>query len=142
MPIVAKGLAKFANSLQLTIEGSTLGTVAYMSPEQTRGNEADARSDVWAAGVVLFEMLTGSLPFKGTYPEAISHAIRHDAVPELGPRRDVPPELTRIVYRALSKDPVERYQTVREFARDLRLLQGRTIPLDLLTTPYVFDLDE
>ena len=130
------GLAKFANALQLTMEGSTLGTVAYMSPEQTRGEEADARSDIWAAGVVLYEMLTGTLPFKGAYPEAISHAIRNDPAPPLhAPGRDVPPGLIRIVERALAKGPSERFQSARELARDLRLLQGRTIPLDLLTAP-------
>ena len=130
------GLAKFANTLQLTMEGSTLGTVAYMSPEQSRGEEADARSDVWAAGVVLFEMLTGTLPFRGAYQEAISHAIRNDPVPPVrAAGRDVPPELSRIIGRALAKDPAARYQSARELARDLRLLQGRTIPLDLLTAP-------
>ena len=130
------GLAKFANALQLTMEGSTLGTVAYMSPEQTRGEEADARSDIWAVGVVLYEMLAGALPFKGAYPEAVSHAIRNDPVPPMRtPGRDIPAELTRIVGRALAKDPEERFQSVRELARDLRLLQGRTIPLDLLTAP-------
>jgi tetratricopeptide (TPR) repeat protein len=130
------GLAKFANALQLTLEGSTLGTVAYMSPEQTRGEEADARSDIWAVGVVLYEMLTGTLPFKGAYPEAISHAIRNVPTPPLGVAdRDTPPELNRIVDRALRKNAAERYQSARELARDLRLLQGRTISLDLLTAP-------
>jgi len=130
------GLAKFANALQLTMEGSTLGTVAYMSPEQTRGEEADARSDIWAVGVVLYEMLAGALPFKGAYPEAISHAIRSDPVPSMRiPGREIPPELIRIIERALAKEPEGRFQSVRELARDLRLLQGRTIPLDLLTAP-------
>jgi hypothetical protein len=129
------GLAKFANALQLTMEGSTLGTVAYMSPEQTRGEEADARSDIWAVGVVLYEMLAGALPFKGAYPEAISHAIRNDPVPSMRiAGREIPPELTRIIERALAKEPEERFQSVRELAR-IPAAAGRTIPLDLLTAP-------
>ena len=130
------GLAKFANALQLTIEGSTLGTVAYMSPEQTRGEEADTRSDVWSLGVVLYEMLAGALPFKGAYPEAVSHAIRQDPTPPVRTRgAEVPSQLSAIADRTLQKDPAARYPTARELARDLRLLQGRTISLDLLTAP-------
>jgi tetratricopeptide (TPR) repeat protein len=130
------GLAKFADALQLTIPGSTIGTVGYMSPEQTRGEEADPRSDVWALGIVLYEMLTGEMPFKGAYPEAIFYAIKNEPVPPLrAPGREIPEPLETIVMRALEKDPEKRYQTAREFARDLRLLLGRTVPLDLLTGP-------
>jgi tetratricopeptide (TPR) repeat protein len=126
------GLAKFADALQLTMPGSTLGTFAYMSPEQARGEEADARSDVWALGVVLYEMLSGRVPFGGAYPEAIFHAIKNEPVPLLVGAH-IPTALQTIVFRALEKDPERRYQSARELARDLRLLQGRTIPLDLRT---------
>ena len=127
------GLAKFADSLQLTMPGSTVGTVAYMSPEQARGEEADARSDVWALGIVLYEMLSGRVPFTGAYPEAIFHAIKNEPVPLLLENRDIPPALQSLVCRALEKDPTRRFQNAREMARDLRLLQGRTVPLDLRT---------
>jgi tetratricopeptide (TPR) repeat protein len=128
------GLAKFADALQLTMPGSTVGTVAYMSPEQARGEEADARSDVWALGVVMYEMLTGRPPFTGAYPEATFHAIKNEPVPPLS-RSDpeIPIVVQTVVARALEKDPQRRYQTAREMARDLRLLQGRTVPLDLRT---------
>jgi len=130
------GLAKFADSLQLTIAGTTLGTAAYMSPEQARGEEADARSDIWALGVVLYQMLTGEVPFKGLYPEAVSYAIRNDPPPPLRvPGRDISEALEGLVLRTLHKDPGERFQSARELARDLRLHQGWTIPQDLLTVP-------
>jgi tetratricopeptide (TPR) repeat protein len=127
------GLAKFADSLQLTMPGSTLGTVAYMSPEQARGEEADSRSDVWALGVVLYEMLNGRVPFAGAYPEAIFHAIKNEPVPLLTAHRDIPPAVHSLVFRALEKDPGRRYQDAREMARELRMLQGRTVPVDLRT---------
>jgi tetratricopeptide (TPR) repeat protein len=130
------GLAKFADALQLTIPGSTLGTVAYMAPEQARGEEADVRSDVWALGVVLFQMVTGEVPFKGAYAEAISYAIRNDPPPPLSVGgRAIPEGIERVVLRALQKDLAQRFQTARELARELRLLQGRTIPLELRTEP-------
>ena len=86
------GLAKFASSLQLTIEGSTLGTAAYMSPEQVRGEEADARSDLWALGVVLYEMLAGRVPFHGAYAEAVAYAIRNEPPASLRTQRPEVPE--------------------------------------------------
>jgi tetratricopeptide (TPR) repeat protein len=130
------GLAKFGNSLQLTLEGSTIGTVAYMSPEQTRGEEADARSDIWAVGVVLYEMLAGVRPFKGAYPEAIAHAIRNESPDPLRqPGRDISEELEQLVFRALHKEPKVRFQTGRDLARALRRVRGITIPLDLRTEP-------
>ena len=134
--IVDFGLATFADAVKLTIEGSTIGTVAYMSPEQARGEEADPRSDVWALGVVLYEMLKGEVPFKGAYPEAVFYAIKNEPVP---PLRVVAGEMTErleaLVQRALEKGAEKRYQTAREMARDLRLLQGRTVPVDFLSSP-------
>lgn len=130
------GLAKFATALQLTMEGSTLGTAAYMSPEQVRGEETDARSDVWSLGVVLYEMLAGHPPFRGGYAEAVAYAIRHEPPPPLrGVRPEVPEALEQIVFRALHKDAAVRYQDARELARALRTLQGRAIPDDLLSVP-------
>ena len=126
------GLAKFADALQLTLPGSTVGTTAYMSPEQARGEDADERSDIWALGVVLYEMLTGRVPFKGKYPEATFHAIKYEPLPPLSaPGRDIPAPVEALVLRALEKEPARRYQTARELARDLGAITGRTVPIQL-----------
>ena len=128
------GLAKFADALQLTLPGTTVGTVAYMSPEQARGEEADELSDVWAAGVVLYEMLTGEVPFKGSHSEATLYAIKTEPTPSLStPGREIPESVARIVSLALQKERVNRYQSAREMARDLRMIQGLSVPLDLRT---------
>jgi tetratricopeptide (TPR) repeat protein len=134
--IVDFGLATFADALQLTVPGSTLGTAAYMSPEQSRGEEADARADVWAVGVILYEMLAGRVPFRGAYAEAIAYAIRNDAPAPLRERRpEVPEDVEQLVFRALHKDPAIRYQNGRELARALRQARGFTVPMDLRTQP-------
>ena len=114
------GLAKLRGRTKLTRTGTTLGTVAYMSPEQARGEEVDRRTDIWSLGVILFEMLTGKLPFKGDYEQAVMYSILNETQePVTGLRSGVPIELERIVNKALSKDPRERYQHVEELKVDL-----------------------
>ncbi len=119
--IVDFGLAKLAIGTVLTKAGTTLGTVAYMSPEQTKGDSADHRVDIWSLGVVLYEMVTGQLPFKGDYENAVVYSILN-AEPEsmTALRTAVPMELERVVQKCLSKDPRERYQHVDELLVDLR----------------------
>ncbi len=115
------GLAKTASNLQLTKEGMTLGTVAYMSPEQTQGIGVDHRTDIWAFGVVLYEMLAGEQPFKGDYEQAIVYSILHEEpqnVSDLNP--SAPTELIDVVAKALQKELADRYQTMGELITDLK----------------------
>jgi len=134
--IVDFGLATLAGSVQLTQAGSPMGTVGYMSPEQLRGLGATPQSDVWAVGVMLYEMLAGHPPFQGAYAEALSYAIRHDTPPPLREGRpEIPEEVEQLVFRALHKDAGVRFASGRELARALRQVQGHTVPLDLLTGP-------
>jgi TolB-like protein/Flp pilus assembly protein TadD len=113
------GLAKMSGSLHMTKAGSTLGTPFYMSPEQTRGSDIDQRSDIWSFGVVLYEMLTGQMPFRGDYEQAIIYSILNE-VPEA--MADVSPELEQIVLKSLAKNPDERYPTAGEMAKELRTI--------------------
>jgi tetratricopeptide (TPR) repeat protein len=118
------GLAKLTGEARMTITGTTVGTVAYMSPEQARGDEVDARTDVWSLGVVLYEMATGALPFDRASDRAVLNAIAHDEprpVKELRP--GFPTELAHVIRKALAKDPDKRYASAREMAGELRGLR-------------------
>jgi serine/threonine-protein kinase len=106
--------------------GTVLGTANYMSPEQAKGTNMDARTDIWSLGVVLYEMVAGHLPFRGATPtETISLILQRDAAPLTRFVANVPPELERIVNKALTKDREERYQTMKDLLIDLRALKRK-----------------
>ncbi len=104
-----------------THEGSVLGTISYMSPEQARGESVDARTDIWSLGIVLYEMLTNDKPFRGNTAQDVIASILKEEAPQIS--LDVPDRLRWIVEKALRKEREERYQTVREMFSDLRDLQ-------------------
>ena len=105
------GIAKLVDDVGLTQTGMTLGTVAYMSPEQAGGAEVDGRSDLWALGVVLYEMLAGRTPFVGDGPQAVIHNLLNtEPVPLRGSWSTLPASVGPLVRRALSKDPDQRHQ--------------------------------
>lgn len=115
------GLAKFKGASKETETGSTVGTAAYMSPEQASGEEVDHRSDIFSFGVVLFELLTGQLPFRGEHPAGLAYAILNEEPPPLARfNPKVTPELERMVAKALTKNKEERYQHSDDLAADLR----------------------
>jgi eukaryotic-like serine/threonine-protein kinase len=118
--IIDFGLAKSRELSTVTRAGRVMGTVAYLSPEQARGEDVDQRSDVWSLGAVLYEMLTGHVPFRGEHPAASIHNILNaDPTPvsELCP--DVPLQIDQIVRRTLEKDPKSRYPSASELLKAL-----------------------
>jgi serine/threonine protein kinase/tetratricopeptide (TPR) repeat protein len=120
--IVDFGLAKLGGGTVLTRAGSTLGTVAYMSPEQARGEPADHRTDIWSLGVVLYEMLAGTRPFEAEYEQASIFRILNESPAPLS-RPDIPKELEKILAKAMVKDPAARYSRAEDMANDLRAVQ-------------------
>jgi len=115
------GLAKVKGATKLTKTGSTLGTAAYMSPEQARGEDVDHRSDIFSFGIVLYEMLTGRLPFKGEHHAALLYSIINDEPQPIARFNEkATPEIERIVAKALEKDKDDRYQHADEMLSDLR----------------------
>ena len=115
------GIARIADSATLTHGDNVMGSVHYFSPEQARGEGATAASDIYSTGIVLYEMLTGRVPYDGDNPVAVAMQHLHAApepIQSISP--DVPPSVVRVCMRAMEKNPAARYQTAREMATDLR----------------------
>ncbi len=122
------GLAKLRSAeskiSRLTKQGSTVGTAGYMSPEQVQGQDADHRSDIFSLGVLLYELLTGQIPFRGVHETALSYEIVNvNAAPPSSVNREIDLELDRIVLECLEKDPNERTQSAKQVAIDLKRAQ-------------------
>ncbi len=115
------GIAKVKGHTRLTLMGATAGTLEYMSPEQARGEEIDYRTDIWSAGVILYEMLTGKLPFRGEYDQAVIYSILNQ-VPDWDL---IPKRLISILKKAIAKSPKDRFLSVKEMISDLELSANR-----------------
>ena len=114
------GLAKSDAFTELTTAGTTLGTAAYMSPEQALGNEVNEQTDIWSLGIVLYELATGELPFSGPYEQAVIYALLNDDPPPVSTyREDLSPNLVYVIEKCLQKDQAQRYHSVTEILHDL-----------------------
>ena len=122
------GLAK-TTDITNTKSGATLGTVSYMAPEQVSGNRADSRSDLWALGVLLYEMVTGTRPFSGEHEVSVAHAILHE-VPKSPAtiRQEITEPVQRVILTLLQKDPALRYPTANDLAADLEAIRRGASP--------------
>ena len=125
--IVDFGLAKLRGVTKLTVAGTTLGTAAYMSPEQAKGDQVNSRTDIWAFGAVLYEMVTGRQPFRGDYEQALTYAIlNEDPEPVTALRTGIPMALERLILKCLAKDPARRYQDFQDVLVDMKAVQEKS----------------
>ena len=124
------GLAKLRGGSSLIKSQTTLGTVAYMSPEQARGESLDQRTDIWSLGVVLYELLAGKLPFQGDHDQTVIYSILHrEPEPLTKLRPGLAPELDHVVGQALTKKAVDRYKSMEELREDLAAIAEGLKPL-------------
>jgi TolB-like protein/tRNA A-37 threonylcarbamoyl transferase component Bud32/Tfp pilus assembly protein PilF len=132
------GIAKLAGTqTKLTKTGSTMGTAAYMSPEQTTGKEVDQRTDIWSLGVILYEMLSGETPFQGEYMQAVVYAILNEEPKPLAKARsDMPASLDLVIAKALAKDSKNRYQNMDDLAANLKAATEGTQPIAVRTKGF------
>lgn len=126
------GLARMRGGTLLTREGMTMGTIAYMSPEQARGEAVDHRTDIWSLGVVLYEMFGGRLPFQGDQDQAVVYSILNTKPkPLMELRPGIPGSLGQVVDKALEKNPEKRYQQIDEMLDDLKSISAGIVPEDI-----------
>jgi TolB-like protein/Tfp pilus assembly protein PilF len=126
------GLARMTGGTLITKEGMTMGTIAYMSPEQAQGEEVDHRSDIWSLGVVLYEMFGGQLPFKGEKDQAVVYSILNKKPKPLTElRSEISVSIGQVVDRALEKNPDERYQQIDELLDDLKSISAGIVPEEI-----------
>ena len=136
------GLAFVDNQHSVTQAGAIMGTIAYFSPEQARGEPCDSRSDIYSLGIILFELLTGKLPFEATNPSDMIQKHLYAEPPSPSHYNStLPPIMEQVIKKLLAKDPSDRYQSAQELLLELNKLSKQPLA-DIFNTPYLFTTEE